>query len=88
MDRRYRCSMPSNKVVIPISGIHFDPFSKKDGYGDKNVNFKNNYDKWREAVMAFGFGQKFEDTDIYQQSRGNIPSEKFYDKYFGKTGWR
>ncbi len=66
----------------------FRSILEKDGYGDKNVNFKNNYDKWREAVMAFGFGQKFEDTDIYQQSRGNIPSEKFYDKYFGKTGWR
>ncbi|MFV0391717.1 MAG: penicillin-binding protein 2 [Paludibacteraceae bacterium] len=61
---------------------------EKDGYGSKNANFKKSYDAWRDMTMAFGFGAKFSDTDIYQQSSGNIPSTKFYNKLFGETGWR
>ena len=61
---------------------------EKDGYGEKNKNFKHSFDQWREAVMSFGFGHKFDDSDVYEQTRGNIPSEKFYNRYFGETGWR
>ena len=61
---------------------------EKNGYGNKNTKFKKSYDAWRDQIMSFGFGSRFEDTDIYQQSRGNIPSTAFYDKYFGETGWR
>ena len=61
---------------------------EKNEYGNKNVQFKKSYNAWRDLTMAFGFGKRFEDTDIYQQSRGNIPSTDFYDKFFGETGWR
>jgi penicillin-binding protein 2 len=61
---------------------------EKNGYGDKNVSFKKSYQNWVDAMHSFGFGQKFEDSDIYEQSRGNIPTEKFYNRYFGETGWR
>ena len=33
-------------------------------------------------------GNKFTDSDIPEQAGGNIPSIKFYDKYYGKTGWK
>jgi len=61
---------------------------EKEGYGSKNANFKRNFNKWSEGVRSFGFGSKFEDSDIYEQSRGNIPKEKYYNHYFGITGWR
>jgi penicillin-binding protein 2 len=61
---------------------------EKNGYGTKNENFKTSYNAWRDMIMGFGFGKKYEDTDIYQQSRGNIPSTDFYNRYFGETGWR
>lgn len=61
---------------------------EKKGYGKKNENFKKSYDEWREAMLRFGFGAKFEDSDLYQQSKGNIPSEKYFNKMFGETGWR
>lgn len=61
---------------------------EKDGYGEKNVNFKKNYNIWAESMRRFGFGGKFDDSDIYEQSRGNIPKEKYFNKYFGETGWR
>ena len=61
---------------------------EKDGYGDKNIYFKRNFDQWVDAMKSFGFGSKFLDSDISEQSRGNIPQEKYYNKYFGSTGWR
>ncbi|MBO4690932.1 MAG: penicillin-binding protein 2 [Paludibacteraceae bacterium] len=46
------------------------------------------YESWREDVMAFGMGHRFTDSDISEQSSGNIPSALFFDKYYGKAGWK
>lgn len=61
---------------------------EKNGYGKEHKDFKKTYNQWRSLMMNMGFGQRFSDTDIYQQSSGNIPLTRFYDRYFGKTGWR
>lgn len=61
---------------------------EKDGYGEKNLQFKDNYQKWIDNVKSFGLGQKFVDSDIYEQSSGSIPSQAFYNRYYGQTGWR
>ncbi len=61
---------------------------EKDGYGEKNHLFKKRYQEWEDRIRSFGFGEKFEDSDIYEQSRGNIPKQKYFNKYFGETGWR
>lgn len=62
---------------------------EKDGYGKKNAFFRKNYDEWVDRVKSFGLGSKFTDSDIYEQSRGYIPSQKFYNKvYRAETGWR
>ncbi len=62
---------------------------EKDGYGIKNAIFRKNYDDWVDRVKSFGLGEKFSDSDIYEQSRGYIPTENFYNKvYRGQTGWR
>lgn len=61
---------------------------ERDGYGDGNADFIRNFNLWRDDVMSFGLGAKYTDSDIYSQSGGSIPSEKFYTKYYGKTGWR
>lgn len=63
---------------------------EKDGYGMNNENFKRNFNIWRDDVMSFGLGQKFTDTDIStsEQSTGNIPTDKYFDKYYGKKGWK
>lgn len=66
----------------------FKAVVEKNGYGEKNQNFKNTYEKWREEIMSFGFGKKLEDSDIYKQYKGNIPSINFYDKIYGEKGWR
>lgn len=62
---------------------------EKDGYGEKNNIFRNNYDAWVDNVKSFGLGEKFTDSDIYEQSRGYIPTQKYYNKvYRSETGWR
>jgi len=62
---------------------------EKDGYGKRNIFFRNNYDEWVDRVKSFGLGEKFTDSDIYQQSRGNIPTQKYYNRvYKADNGWR
>ena len=61
---------------------------EKEGYGDRNVTFKKNYQAWADAMYSFGLGHRFEDSDIYEQSRGNIPTQNYFNRYFGETGWR
>ena len=72
----------------PYFWCAFRDMLQKDGYGKGNEQFRNRYKLWRDDVMSFGMGQKFTDSDIPEQSGGNIPSTKFYDRYYGKTGWK
>ncbi len=61
---------------------------EKNGYGEKNSNFKEQYNIWRKNVMSFGFGPKFKDTDVLGQVDGGIPTVSTYDKWYGERGWR
>ena len=61
---------------------------EKGGYGDRNANFKANYERWRNDMMSFGLGPKFKDSDIPDQVNGSIPSIKTYDTWYGARGWR
>jgi len=60
---------------------------EQDGYGEDNEKFKANYNKWRENVMSFGLGKRL-DSDIREQSEGNVPSEQYFNRVFGEKGWR
>lgn len=72
----------------PYFWCAFRDVLQKDGYGKENEDFRKRYEIWRNDVMSFGLGQKFTDTDLGEQSTGSIPSTRFYDKYYGKTGWK
>ena len=72
----------------PYFWLAFKSTLEKDGYGEDNQIFKQNYNQWREDVMSFGMGQKFTDSDIFNQVAGNIPNEKFYTRYYGSKGWK
>lgn len=41
---------------------------------------------WRKHVLSFGLGQKFP-VDLPQESKGNVPTVKYYDKYHGAGRW-
>lgn len=61
---------------------------QKDGYGDDNSLFKNNYKEWIDHMKSFGLGSKLSGTDIREQSSGALPSIGLYDKIYGSTGWK
>ena len=72
----------------PYFWCAFRDVLQKDGYGKDNEDFKKRYEIWRNDVMSFGLGQKFTDSDLGDHSSGFIPSTRFYDKNYGKTGWK
>ncbi|GAG56261.1 unnamed protein product, partial [marine sediment metagenome] len=37
--------------------------------------------------MSFGFGSKL-DSDFTNELKGFVPEASYYDKYYGKNGWR
>jgi len=45
------------------------------------------YLKWREYMLSMGFGKRFDESDIMYQSSGNIPTDSYFNKYFGKGRW-
>ncbi len=45
------------------------------------------FDAWRNYILSFGFGEKL-NSDFTNELAGNIPSSKYYDKIYGKNGWK
>jgi len=50
-------------------------------------NIHDSYEIWRNHSLSFGFGNYF-GTDLFNESRGFIPEDKYFDKYYGERGWR
>ena len=61
---------------------------QQDGYSNDNAEFKKHYQTWRDHVISFGLGSKFDDTDVSEQAKGAVPSIGLYDKIYGKKGWK
>ena len=72
----------------PYFWCAFRDMLQKDGYGDNNQTFRKRYQLWRDDVLQFGLGQRFANADIAEQSSGSIPTIAYYDRYYGKTGWK
>ena len=45
------------------------------------------FDKWRDYVLSFGFGRKL-GSDFPSELGGNIPTSAYYNKTYGRRGWR
>lgn len=45
------------------------------------------FDSWREYVTSFGFGHKL-GSDFPSELGGNIPTSNYYNKLYGKKGWK
>ena len=66
----------------------FRDMLQKEGYGDNNATFRKRYNLWRDDVMRFGMGARFENTDISEQSAGKIPTEREFNRTYGEKGWK
>lgn len=54
---------------------------------NKFKDFDDAYENWRKHVMSFGIGVKL-DIDLPHVLSGNVPTVKYYDKYFGEGKWK
>jgi penicillin-binding protein 2 len=66
----------------------FRDLLQRDGYTNNHTLFKKHYENWRNMVASFGLGEAFEHTDVRDQAKGYIPTEAFYNKTYGKKGWK
>ncbi|MCD4773629.1 MAG: penicillin-binding protein 2 [Bacteroidales bacterium] len=49
--------------------------------------YQEGYNIWRNHVASFGIGSKIK-NDLVNQRPGNLPKETYFNKYYGKKGWR
>lgn len=45
------------------------------------------YDHWRAEVMKFGINTRL-NSDVNSQRKGNLPDHTYFNRYYGKRGWR
>lgn len=53
----------------------------------KYKNQVEGYQAWRDYVLSFGVGIEI-GTDLPFEKKGNVPTVAYYDKVFGKGGWK
>lgn len=54
---------------------------------EHNGDTREGYLRWYTHVLSFGFGDKL-GIDLPYEMKGNVPMREYFDKYYGKTGWR
>ena len=54
---------------------------------EKYASIDESFEKWREYVMSFGFGHKL-GSDIPAELGGTVPTPRYYDRIYGKGGWK
>lgn len=96
--RPIRCTHSHGRYIDLEEGIEqscnpyfwsmYKDLLQRKGYVGENEGFKDCYQEWRDHVMSFGLGNRFDNTDIREQASGAIPSVELYDKIYGKTGWK
>jgi penicillin-binding protein 2 len=100
---RYGCSGVGSSP-IPCSHDHYSPLDLNHAIEqscnpyfwrvfksiieqDKFSSTQEAYLYWRDHVVSFGVGRILE-GDVVDQADGNLPKETYYDKYYGKKGWK
>jgi len=53
----------------------------------KYINIQKAMDVWKNHMVSLGFGYKL-GVDLPFEKRGLIPNSQYYDKWYGKRGWR
>jgi penicillin-binding protein 2 len=54
---------------------------------NKFATMQDAYNYWRDLATSFGIGRVLE-GDVPDQANGNLPKDTYFDKYYGKKGWK
>ncbi len=97
---RFSCSGPAS-TPIKCTHIHVSPLAMREGIREscnsyfwnvyrsiinRSGNVSDNYQKWRDYMVSFGFGQKI-GTELTSEVKGFIPELSYYDKLYGQARW-
>lgn len=83
----HRSPLKLEEAVMMSCNAYFCYVLKNVLENDKYESIDDAFDKWREYVLSFGFGQKL-GSDFPAELGGNIPTSKLYDKRYGRGHWR
>ncbi len=83
----HRSPLRLDEAVMMSCNAYFCYVLKNLLENDKYDSVSEAFDKLREYVLSFGFGQKL-GSDFPSELGGNIPTSKLYDKRYGRKRWR
>lgn len=72
----------------PYFWYTYKAFLENNDGGRNTEKFKNQYRKWLAIMQSFGLAKTFDDSDIGLHGAGSIPQQSYYDKIYGKNGWK
>lgn len=72
----------------PFFWLTYKATLERDGYGEDNSKFKENYTLWRDDILSFGLGFKWADSDVFGLRDGAIYRAETYNKIYGERGWK
>jgi penicillin-binding protein 2 len=84
---QHRSPLKLDEAVMMSCNAYFCYVLRNILENTKYASVSEAFDKWREYVLSFGFGQKL-GSDFPSELGGNIPTSKLYDKRYGKKKWR
>ena len=76
-----------NGAVATSCNAYFCQSFRRVIENPKYNTYTDAYIKWREYLTEFGFGSKL-GTDFVNELSGFIPTQHYYDKYYGKNRWK
>ncbi|PID93552.1 MAG: penicillin-binding protein 2 [Bacteroidetes bacterium] len=97
---RYSCNGPESKPIrcthhheTPLGCVNAikescNPFfwNTFKGIINKYEEPQIGFNKWKEYVISFGLGHKFQ-TDLFSERAGNVPNDAYYNRYYGEGHW-
>ena len=83
----HRSPLNLNEAVMMSCNAYFCYVLKNLLENKEYDSVDDAFDKWREYVLSFGFGQKL-GSDFPSELGGNIPTSKRYDKIYGRKRWK
>lgn len=80
-------SIPLEPAIAHSCNTYFCHVFREIVDQNRFPTFEESFENWRKNVMSFGIGIKL-DVDLPHILSGNVPTVKYYDKYFGKGKWK
>ena len=83
----HRSPINLEEAVMMSCNAYFCYVLKDILENDKYGSIQEAFDQWNAYVHSFGFGEKL-GSDFPSELSGTIPTSAYYDKLYGRRGWR